>query len=142
MKRWVAILLVVALALAMAGCGANSKKNDIFKLVEKKYDTILKACEERDQPALLAIDGVEKIKVTDNYVIVYCGGKGCAPSSQDYGFYYSADGSMIGVDCNMDIVCRQDSLQPEGDGFQAVVDHNTFYTQQIKGNLYFYSNAY
>ena len=63
-------------------------------------------------------------------------------SSQDYGFYYSAENSPITVDCNQDIVCGIRDLAPEGNGYQCVVQGNTFYTEQIKGNIYFYSNAY
>ena len=121
---------------------AKNAKSDIFNLVENNYDEIVAACENKDSEALLAIDGVTQVNIVDGYVLVYCKGAGIAPSSQDYGFYYSEDNSPVTVDCNLGIVCYAADLSPEGDGYQCIVSGNTFYTEHIKGNIYFYSNAY
>ena len=141
MKKILAFFLIVSFIFALAGCG-KTPKDDIFSIVEKKYDAILKACEDKDEDALLAIKGITKVNIIDGYVIVFCEAKGISVSSQDYGFYYSAENSPITVDCNQDIVCGAEGLTPEENGYQCVVSGNTFYTEQIKGNIYFYSNAY
>ena len=142
MKRILAFILVVAFVFALTGCSAKDNKTDIFSLVEKNYDAILKACGDKDEEALLAIKGITKVNIIDGYVIVFCKAKGISVSSQDYGFYYSAENSPITVDCNQDIVCGIKDLTPEGNGYQCVVQDNTFYTEHIEGNIYFYSNAY
>ena len=142
MKRFFVLLLVVAFISAFVGCGAVASKKDIFNLVEENYDAIVTACENKDREALLAIDGISQIKIVDGYVVVFCKGAGIAPSSQDYGFYYSEENTPVTVDCNLDIVCYAADLSPEGDGYQCIVSGNTFYTEHIKGNIYFYSNAY
>ena len=142
MKKIFAFILVISFVFMFVGCGAKEAKKDIFSLVENNYDTILKACEEKDKDALLAINGITDVNLVDGYVIVYCKGAGIAPSSQDYGFYYSEDNSPVTVDCNLGIVCYAADLLPEGDGYQCIVSGNTFYTEHIKGNIYFYSNAY
>jgi len=142
MKRILAFILVVVFVFALTGCGSKDTKTDIVNLVEKNYDAILMACEDKDEDALLAIKGITKVNIIDGYVIVFCEAKGISVSSQDYGFYYSAENSPITVDCNQDIVCGIKDLDPEGNGYQCVVQGNTFYTEQIKGNIYFYSNAY
>ena len=142
MKKIFAVILVISFVFMFVGCGAKEAKKDIFSLVENNYDTILKACEEKDKDTLLAINGITDVNIVDGYVIVYCKGAGIAPSSQDYGFYYSADNSPVTVDCNLGIVCYAADLSPEGDGYQCIVSGNTFYTEHIKGNIYFYSNAY
>ena len=142
MKKIFAFILVISFVFMFVGCGAKEAKEDIFSLVENNYDTILKACEEKDKDTLLAINGITDVNIVDGYVIVYCKGAGIAPSSQDYGFYYSTENTPITVDCNLGIVCNVDALIPEGDGLQCVVGSNTFYTEYIKGNIYFYSNAY
>ena len=142
MKKIFAFILIIALVFTFTGCGAKEAKKDIFNLVEKNYDAIVIACENKDSEALLAIDGVTKVNIVDGYVLVYCKGAGIAPSSQDYGFYYSEDNSPVTVDCNLGIVCYAADLSPEGDGYQCIVSGNTFYTEHIKGNIYFYSNAY
>lgn len=141
MRRILSLLLFLIL-LFTDGCGADASKNEIFDLVEKNYDAICAACRAEDTQALLAIEGVKSVHVTDGYVIVYCKGAGIAPSSQDYGFYYSVENSPVTVDCNQMIVCGKDGLTAEGGGYQCVVSGNTFYTEHIKGNIYFYSNAY
>ena len=142
MKKIFAFILAISLVFTFVGCGAKESKKNIFSLVENNYDTILKACEEKDKDALLAINGITDVNIVDGYVIVYCKGTGIAPSSQDYGFYYSKDNSPVTVDCNLGIVCYAADLSPEGDGYQCIVSGNTFYTEHIKGNIYFYSNAY
>ena len=142
MKRILAFVLVVVFVFVLSGCGAKQSKKDIFNVVEKNYDAIVTACENKDKEALLAIDGITQVNIVDGYVLVYCKGAGIAPSSQDYGFYYSEDNSPVTVDCNLGIVCYAADLTPEGDGYQCIVSGNTFYTEHIKGNIYFYSNAY
>ena len=142
MKKRVTLVLAVFLVFAFAGCGAKESKENIFNLVENNYDAILKACEEKDEAALLSIDGITQVNLVDGYVIVYCNGAGIAPSSQDYGFYYSVEDSPVTVDCGLGIVCNVEELTPEGEGFQCTVGGNIFYTEHIKGNVYFYSNAY
>ena len=142
MKRLLAFVLLAVFVFSLTGCSAKNAKSDIFNLVENNYDEIVAACENKDSEALLAIDGVTQVNIVDGYVLVYCKGAGIAPSSQDYGFYYSEDNSPVTVDCNLGIVCYATDLSPEGDGYQCIVSGNTFYTEHIKGNIYFYSNAY
>ena len=142
MKKIFAFVLVISLVFMFAGCGAKKSKKDIFSLVENNYDTIHKACEEKDKDALLAINGITDVNIVDGYVIVYCKGAGIAPSSQDYGFYYTEENIPVGIDCNQNIVCYIDTMKSMNNGFEGAVDSNTFYTEQIKGNIYFYSNAY
>ena len=142
MKRLLAFGLLAVFVFSLTGCSAKNAKSDIFNLVENNYDEIVAACENKDSEALLAIDGVTQVNIVDGYVLVYCKGAGIAPSSQDYGFYYSEDNSPVTVDCNLGIVCYAADLSPEGDGYQCIVSGNTFYTEHIKGNIYFYSNAY
>ena len=142
MKRLLAFVLLAVFVFSLTGCSAKNAKSDIFNLVENNYDEIVAACENKDSAALLAIDGVTQVNIVDGYVLVYCKGSGIAPSSQDYGFYYSEDNSPVTVDCNLGIVCYAADLSPEGDGYQCIVSGNTFYTEHIKGNIYFYSNAY
>lgn len=142
MKRIFAFLLVVAFVFALTGCATKDAKTNIFNLVEKNYDAILKACEDKDEDALLAIKGVTKVNIIDGYVIVFCESRGISVSSQDYGFYYSVENIPVTINCNQGIVCGVNDLTPEGNGYQCVVQGNTFYTEHIKGNIFFYSNAY
>ena len=73
--------------------------------------------------------------------MAFCKGAGISVSSQDYGFYYSEENIPVTVDCNL-YVMRNIDLLPEGNGYQCIVQENIFYTEHIKGNIYFYSNAY
>lgn len=142
MKRMICFGLIAILVVVLAGCGAEGSKNAVRTLVEDNYDAIAAACESKDSGALLAIDGIKNVKIVDGYVLVYCKGAGIVPSSQDYGFYYTEENIPVGVGCDLEIVCYRDAMQPEGNGYEATVDHNTFYTEHIKGNIYLYSNAY
>ena len=129
------LIIIILLIFSLAEC-RKTPKEKVISHVEKKYDTILKACEEKDTDALLAIKGVEKVNIVDGYVIVYCIGKGISVSSQDYGFYYSEENSPVAIGCNQDIVCGADDLTVEGDGYQCVISGNIYYTEHIKDNIY------
>ena len=144
MKRVLVLALAVVLLFALAGCRkAEKAKQQIVELVEDNYDTILMACKEKNTDALLTIDGIGEVAVVDGYVLVYCTGAGIAPSSQDYGFYYSEENQPVGVDCCLTIACDPEDMTPEGSGYQYYdSSYNGFYTEHIKGNLYFYSNSY
>ncbi len=142
MKRILAFVLAVSFAFMLTACGAKRAKKEIFNLVEKNYEEIVTACKNKDTQALLAIDGITKVAIVDGYVLVFCKGEGIAPSSQDYGFYYSEEDIPIGVGCAFSIVASGDELSPKGDGYQCTIGGDTFYTQRIKGNIYFYSNSY
>ena len=142
MKRIIAFIMSLSFVFVFAGCNIQENaKQEIFQLVEENYDTILKACEEKDVGALSAIPGITKVKIDHGYVLVYCKSHGIAPSSQDYGFYYSEDNRPVAVDYNLYIICDANGLTKAGNGYQYVdYEYNTFYTEHIKGKLYFYSN--
>ena len=142
MKRIIASVLIVAFVVVLAGCGEKESKKDIFNLVENNYDEIVAACENKDSEALLAIDGVTQVNIVDGYVLVYCKGAGIAPSSQDYGFYYSEENLPVGV-FDGQIVCSNSELVEYENGYRYLDSgYNEFYTEHIKGNIYFYSAAF
>jgi len=144
MKRIAVFILILSFIVSLTGCrqAELEKKEKIFSLVEENYDAIVTACENGDIEALYSIDGTEFVNVYDGYIIVLCAGFGIAPSSQDYGFYYSPEGLPAAIDCCEEIIRYSEDLSPEGNGFECTVDYNTFYTEHIKGKIYFYKNAY
>ena len=144
MKRFIAFIIAFTILFSLAGCrSAEVIKKDIFKLVETNYNTIVAACENKDADALYAIDGVEGVNIVDGYVLVFCCGQGIAPSSQDYGFYYTVENLPVAVNCNNEIIGTNDELTAEGNGYKYYDEGgNYFYTEHIKGNIYFYSNNY
>lgn len=141
MKKILAFILVFSLIFTLTGC-AKAPKEKVFSIVEKNYDAILTACKEKDADKLLSIKGIEKVNIIDGYVVVFCIGRGISVSSQDYGFYYSEQNIPVTIDCNQEIVCDASALKLNGKSYECVVSGNTYYTEHIKGNIYFYSNAY
>ena len=136
------ILLTLLLVVSMAGCSGSDGKEAVFDLVEQNYAAISAACGRMDAEALASIDGIREIDVTDGYILVYCFGEGIAPSSQDHGFYYAPDGLPVAV-FDGQIICTTEELTPDGDGFVYLDSgHNRFYTEHIKGNLYYYSASF
>ena len=142
MKRLLAFVLLAVFVFSLTGCSAKNAKSDIFNLVENNYDEIVAACENKDSEALLAIDGVTQVNIVDGYVLVYCKGAGIAPSSQEYGFYYSEENLPVGV-FDGQIVCSNSELVEYENGYRYLDSgYNEFYTEHIKGNIYFYSAAF
>ena len=142
MKKILSFVMVFAILSSVAGCRTQENvKKDIVRLVEKHYDEIVEACVNQDTEALCAIAGIKEVDIVEGYVLVYCQGYGIAPSSQEYGFYYSEENLPIAV-FDGHIVCNTTELVKEGNGYQYIDSgHNSFYTEHIKGNLYFYSSA-
>ena len=141
MKRIILFITVFAIVFVFTGCRSKEViKKDIFKLVEENYDTILTACKNKDADALYAIDGIEKVNIVEGYILVYCEGHGIAPSSQDYGFYYSEDNQIVGITYGMGIGCQKQEMAPEGNGYGGTTGGVTYYTEHIEGNIYFYRN--
>ena len=143
MKRVILLVTVFSILLVFAGCRSEETiKKDIFKIVESNYDTSVEAYENKDTDALYAIDGIEDVNIVEGYILVYCGGQGIAPSSQDYGFYYSRENLPVAA-FDGQILCRTEDLQPEGNGYQYTDDtYNVFYTEHITGKCYFYSASF
>lgn len=144
MKKILALVLVISFAFVLVGCAKGEKfKKDIFNLVEENYEAIIQACQDKDADALYAINGIKKVDIVDGYVLIYYMGAGFGPSTQYYGFYYTEENRPVAVDGNQDILCDTEELTPEGNGYQYIDrSYNIFYTEHIKGNIYFYSTYY
>ena len=143
MKRVPVLLFMLSLAFSMVGChNQQSARRDILALVEKNYETIVAACENKDVDTLYAIDGIDQVDIIDGYVLIFCEGYGIAPSSQYYGFYYSEENQPVAV-FDGHILCDTTELIEEGKGYQYTDSgNNVFYTENMKGNLYFYSASF
>ena len=144
MKRIPIFILILSLVFTLTACQtSNEYKRQIFDFVNQNYNVILEACEVADEDTLLGIEEILEVDVTEGYVICYSGGEGIAPSSQYYGFYYSEENIPVAVDCNQYILCSADKLTPDGNGYEYIDEYkNVFYTEHIKGNIYFYSASY
>lgn len=144
MKKILAFVLMISFTFVLVGCAKGEKfKKDIFDLVEENYEAIIQACQDKDADALYAIDEIKKVDIVKGYVLMYCKGAGWGPSTQYYGFYYTEENRPVAVDCNQDILCDTEELTPEGNGYQYIDrSYNIFYTEHIKGNIYFYKAYY
>ncbi|MBQ9914821.1 MAG: hypothetical protein IJO50_01625 [Clostridia bacterium] len=82
-------------------------------------------------------DPVKFIGIEQEIIIFDCGGKGIAPSSQNYAFYYSPAGAPYAVFDGV-VVCNTTQMKSKGNGFEYIDDRgNIFYTERIKDNFYF-----
>ena len=80
---------------------------------------------------------VKEIGIDDGLIIFDCGGKGIAPSSQDYDFYYSQNDEPYAVFDGY-IVCEPSQMVKKDNGYEYIDSgYNTFYTEKIRDNLYF-----
>ena len=118
------------------------RKQKIIHLVERNFNTIMEAFENEDLQTLAAINGIKEVDIVDRYVIVYCQGYGIVPSSQEYGFYYSRDNVPAAV-FDGQIICGTSQLVQKGEGYEFIDrGYNVFYTEYIKGNIYFYKVSF
>ena len=140
-KQTKVILSVVILAISVFVVKNiffdKSHKEQIFEMVNNNAQTLISDVAKQDFSESMAIIGIEDVSVLEEGVDFYCGGKGIAPSSQDYGFYYTEDDLPKAIWCG--VKYSDDSfLVEDGDGYSTDYQHNYYYTEKIMDNFYYY----
>lgn len=130
----------------------NSKIDKYTDDVDGLYVEIKKSSTENrveisDDVFAELLDGspVTHIGIDNDIIIFDCGGKGIAPSSQDYMFYYSPSGKpyAVSVLAGGNIVCEPSQMEEDGEGYKYIDDgYNIFYTKEISDKLYFCEAQY
>ncbi len=142
MKKQTSIILIVAVSAITFFLAKNiffdkSIKEQIFEIVNDNAQTILSDIAEHDFTDSMSIGKIEDVSVLEQGVDFYCGGKGIAPSSQDYGFYYTEDDLPKAIWCGVKY-CDDSLLIEDGDGYSTDYQHNYYYTEKIRDNFYYY----
>ena len=140
-KQTKVILSVVILAISVFVVKNiffdKSHKEQIFEMVNNNAQTLISDVAKQDFSESMAIRGIEDVSVLEEGVDFYCGGKGIAPSSQDYGFYYTEDDLPKAIWCGVKY-CDDSLLVKDGDGYSTDYQHNYYYTEKIRDNFYYY----
>ncbi len=140
-KQTKVILSVVILAISVFVAKNiffdKSIKQQIFEIVNDNAQTIIGDIEEQNFADSMGIEKIEEISILEHGIDFYCGGKGIAPSSQDYGFYYTEDDLPKAIWCGVKY-CDDSLLVEDGDGYSTDYQHNYYYTEKIRDNFYYY----
>ena len=131
------VVLVITIFLVKNIFFNKSIKEQIFDTVNDNAQTILTDIEEQDFTDSMNIGKIEDVTVLEQGVDFYCGGKGIAPSSQDYGFYYTEDDLPKAIWCGVKY-CDDSLLVEDGNGYSTDYQHNYYYTEKIRDNFYYY----
>ena len=140
-KQAKAILSVVILAISFFIVKNiffdKSPKEHIFEMVNNNAQILISDIDRKDFSESMTIRGIEDVSVIGESVDFYCGGKGIAPSSQDYGFYYTEDDLPKAIWCGVKY-CDDSLLVEDGNGYSTDYQHNYYYTEKIRDNFYYY----
>lgn len=80
---------------------------------------------------------VDGVGIDKGIIIFGCGGRGIAPSSQYYYFYYSAEDKPVAVFDNR-VICEPSQMAKENNGYKYIDSgHNIFSVEKIKDKFYF-----
>lgn len=131
------VVLVIASFLVKNIFFDKSIKEQIFEIVNDNAQTILADIEEQDFTDSMSVGKIEDVSVLEQGVDFYCGGKGIAPSSQDYGFYYTEDDLPKAIWCGVKY-CDDSLLIEDGEGYSTDYQYNYYYTEKIRDNFYYY----
>ena len=131
------VVLVITIFLVKNIFFNKSIKEQIYDTVNDNAQTILADIEKQDFTDSMNIGKIEDVTVLEQGVDFYCGGKGIAPSSQDYGFYYTEDDLPKAIWCGVKY-CDDSFLVEDGDGYSTDYQHNYYYTEKIRDNCYYY----
>ena len=142
MKKIIAIVLFLLLLIGLYACGKDDVKQDIFSIVEENEYLLIDAINTGEYETIYNIKGITDITVDDNYIVFYCSGKGIAPSSQEYGFYYSMKNQPIAIFDGKHI-CEPEDMKEKDNGYEYIdTSYNRFYTEKIIGSFYYYDNSF
>lgn len=143
MKKVIQVVIVIFLTFLCSGCllKDNLEKGEIFKLVKKNEDIILKDIKNDSYNQTFKINGIKEIKpkIEDGYIDFYCGGVGIGSNTGYYGFYYSTNNEVNGlwfIDEKELVFNGIGYLYKEKDG------DNTYYTEKITDNFYYYEGHF
>ncbi len=114
-------------------------KKEIFELVNENYDIILNNISENDFSDTEKIEGIQEIYDKTQVVDFYCGGTGIGSATNYYGFYYSNDNNPKAIFAGT-IISDSPNFHIEKNGFciENSNDDNSYYTEKIRDNLYYY----
>ncbi|MBQ2941987.1 MAG: hypothetical protein IJD97_07125 [Clostridia bacterium] len=132
-----ALILVIVFFMVKNIFFDKSPKEQIFKIVNNNVQTLISDIARQDFSNSMAVRGIENVTVLEQGIDFYYGGKGIAPSSQEYGFYYTEDDLPKAIWCGVKY-CDESLLVEDGNGYSADFQHNYYYTEKIRDNFYYY----
>ncbi len=139
----VCLIIIFALFLLAFRISFSDKyltKEEIFELVNSKYDILADDIQKDDFTKSNKIKGITEIERIDGVIDFSCGGKGNVASGAYYGFYYTEDDlpkvSFLGY-----VSYDEEDLKPEGNGY-CYDAYDYYYTEKITDNFYYYEAHY
>ncbi len=137
------VLLLLLSVLTLSKCSnmtdSGIKKN-IIGIVKDNKEILIEAISTGNYDKIYDIKGIEDITINDACIVFYCKGKGIAPSSQEYGFYYSNNNLPIAIFDGKPIYYFKNDIAI-GEGREYVdSSYNSFYTEKIIESFYYYDN--
>ena len=139
MKKIITVIIFSLLIICLCACGTNDIKHNIFDIVEKNEDVLIEAINTGEYEKIYAI-GIKDITVNDDYIVFYYTGRGIAPSSQEYGFYYSVENKPIAI-FDGHPVCNPEEMTEKENGYEYIDNsYNSFYTEKVIEHFYYYDN--
>ncbi len=116
-------------------------KNQIFSAVQENQVMLRECVLGNDPEQAKQIRGIQSVRydADEDYYEFSCGGAGIVPASSYYGFYYSPKDAPLAVD-----VTQTENLSPvqDGYGWREPKGDNSYYTERIMENWYYYESHY
>ncbi|MBR4331536.1 MAG: hypothetical protein IKP72_02555 [Clostridia bacterium] len=135
------LFLFIAIWFIASLAPDNLSKNQIFSAVRENQAFLLDCVAGSDPEQAKQIKGVQSVRydADEDYYEFYCGGAGIVPASSYYGFYYSPQDAPLAVDAT-----QTENLSPVqgGYGWRETKGDNSYYTERIMENWYYYESHY
>lgn len=138
---FIIIIVMASIVFCVFSCRkGNNKKKEIFELVRNNEILLSEAVRTGKYNEVYEINGISEITVNEGYTVFYCSGGGIAPSSQEYGFYYSAENKPMAI-FDGEAVCRPEDMKEKNGTYEYLDDsYNIYHAENITGNFYYYDN--
>lgn len=104
----------------------------LYISTEENGEKIYKQSDNSTFQSIMDIKGLIDVNVEDEIIDFYCGGSGFGSSTSYYGFYYTENDNLSAI------WCAGDTLAPSGKGWSWKNGDNSYYTEKITDNFYYY----
>lgn len=144
MKKLVSAVLMLCLLFGLTACSPldnMTSRERIFRVVEKNEELLRSCIESGDFTPLNRILIIGDISVKDSCIDFDCGGAGFGSQTAYCGFYYTESNDMYAIWCAPP---HGESLTQQGSGYywEQQDGDNTYYTEKICDNFYYYKATF
>lgn len=136
---FIIVCLILILGLKVLFQDNSLSKEEIFEVVNSKYEIIMSDMQKGNFKETEKIKGIVRVEDNEDVIDFVCEGKGNVVSGAYYGFYYTED-DLPKVSF-LPVLFTEKDLIPKENGY-CFDKYDYYYTEKIRDKFYYYELHY